>query len=230
MELLAVIGIIAILIGLLMPALQRAREQSKCIQCMSQLRQVGVAIYAYAAANRGMTPCFSYRHEYPKDIPWIDPPGTWSGPGWVVLLEKYIGQKPDGPIWNCPQFPDKRVNDFISARWVWSQSHPQRSIALGSIRDSSQYILAGECSNPRYYPPPFGLDLASPFEDIDKDDYVMKCLVFPPEDNGYLMHPMGNNVLFGDGHVATFKTFDRSALSYSPLTPGVDWDEVRAEQ
>jgi prepilin-type N-terminal cleavage/methylation domain-containing protein len=47
-ELLVVIGIIAILIALLMPALVRAREQAKSVQCQSNLRQVGVMLMIYA--------------------------------------------------------------------------------------------------------------------------------------------------------------------------------------
>jgi prepilin-type processing-associated H-X9-DG protein len=34
----------------------------------------------------------------------------------------------------------------------------------------------------------------------------------------------GNNVLFSDGHVASFKKWDPALLTYSPLEPGVDWD------
>src|SRR5687768_13096206 len=47
-ELLVVIGVIAILIALLMPALVRAREQAKSVQCQSNLRQVGVMLMIYA--------------------------------------------------------------------------------------------------------------------------------------------------------------------------------------
>src|SRR5580658_10273343 len=55
-ELLVVIGIIALLISVLLPALNKARQQANLIDCQSRLRQMGQALNIYAAENNGLIP------------------------------------------------------------------------------------------------------------------------------------------------------------------------------
>jgi prepilin-type N-terminal cleavage/methylation domain-containing protein/prepilin-type processing-associated H-X9-DG protein len=69
-ELLVVIGIIAILMALLLPALSRARLQAQRVACLSNLRQVGAAFIAYAMDNKGCYPApAGVRRQYPED--WV---------------------------------------------------------------------------------------------------------------------------------------------------------------
>src|SRR3954467_14063376 len=68
-ELLVVIGIIAVLIGILLPTLGRARESAKQTQCMSNIRQVSTAFVMYANDNKGWLPASArganvYAHDW----------------------------------------------------------------------------------------------------------------------------------------------------------------------
>lgn len=67
-ELLVVIGIIAVLVGILLPTLGRARENAKKVQCASNLRQVALAAMMYANDNKGWMPV-CYRLNGAKYLP-----------------------------------------------------------------------------------------------------------------------------------------------------------------
>src|SRR5215210_4645960 len=91
-ELLVVIAIIGVLIALLLPAVQAAREAARRIQCTNNLKQLGLGLHNYHSANETFPPGGS-RNPY-------DPPNKTDGsPSWSswsahALLLPYLEQKP----------------------------------------------------------------------------------------------------------------------------------------
>jgi type II secretory pathway pseudopilin PulG len=68
-ELLVIIGIIAVLIAILLPALSSARRSAASVACQSNLRQIGIASFVYAETNKGALPSSvsSSIYKFPKD-------------------------------------------------------------------------------------------------------------------------------------------------------------------
>lgn len=112
-ELLVVIGIIAVLISILLPALGRVREQGKTAACLSNLRQIGHALQTYATANNGYLVPGSIMH----------PGDTVDRDSWATLLVgmRFIsapkqangwGSESSGAsVFRCPAGINRRTNN-----------------------------------------------------------------------------------------------------------------------
>jgi prepilin-type processing-associated H-X9-DG protein len=118
MELLVVIGIIAVLIAILMPALAKAREQARLVQCGSNLRQIASLFDNYAN---------EYDGEYPAAVGyhagWYEEPPTSDYNQWgdvIEVMQAYeqnisldSGQpRQKQPIWVCPSEMDSTTADL----------------------------------------------------------------------------------------------------------------------
>lgn len=104
-ELLVVISIVSLLISILLPALQGAREASRSIKCMVQIKQMSVAINAYGADYTSYYPFMLY-HGSPTtpDWSWMSTLGYGSGGyqgyhNWMTDLYGYLG---DSKVFSCP--------------------------------------------------------------------------------------------------------------------------------
>ncbi len=96
-ELLVVIGIIAILVGLTLPALSRAREQARQAVCMAQMREMFNALFLYSNDNRGRLPYMgSYFRVRRFAHPQIDR-------AWPVLVAPYLHH-----VWDIHRCPSDR--------------------------------------------------------------------------------------------------------------------------
>jgi len=98
-ELLVVIGIIALLISILMPALSRVRDQANRVKCMSNLRGILQGIVMYSAENKQALPYTNWGGNYHKPDKATDPRGT---AGWLY----------DNPDW--PSFSPSTIDPAMS--------------------------------------------------------------------------------------------------------------------
>lgn len=169
-ELLVVIGIIAALIGILLPALARAREQSRRAACLSNLRQLGQAMMMYA-------------NEHRDRLPNGNPLGTtkdYDGTNLVLVNLSAIYLKSPG-VFHCPSDRDptpRQINnadyslpdsartsyEFYSVHWL-----PEHGPMLARLRGRA--------------PLAWDLDGGSPKPQLDQNHGVG-----------------GGNVVFADGH------------------------------
>jgi prepilin-type N-terminal cleavage/methylation domain-containing protein/prepilin-type processing-associated H-X9-DG protein len=89
-ELLVVIAIIGVLIGLLLPAVQKVRETAARAQCTNNLKQIGLALQNYHDSNNGFPPGYIDGNTNPSSTPDNDVGPGW---GWAALLLPFVEQQ-----------------------------------------------------------------------------------------------------------------------------------------
>jgi len=123
-ELLVVIGIIAVLIGILMPALSRAREQAVRTQCLSNARQLGVFLRIYAAENKDAFP-IGYMDQMMFDFIMNHNNGTSPYPRvsqMGLIANSGVVRKNEGKAFYCPAETDPAyMYDTPENVWIFNK-------------------------------------------------------------------------------------------------------------
>jgi prepilin-type N-terminal cleavage/methylation domain-containing protein/prepilin-type processing-associated H-X9-DG protein len=117
-ELLVVISIIALLVGILLPALGAARRSAQNVVCKSNLRSTGLVLLMYAEDNDGT---FPNRQDYDTGVQWSQYPGSATAlfPNYFAPTEIVVDQISyvrTSPILDCPSNPGRELGlGFYSA-------------------------------------------------------------------------------------------------------------------
>jgi prepilin-type N-terminal cleavage/methylation domain-containing protein/prepilin-type processing-associated H-X9-DG protein len=196
-ELLVVIGIIAILIGLLLPALSKAQQQAKWIKCQSNLRTIGEYLVIYSNQWKGA--CYPPGLGADKDFKI-----RWPTQVFKLSINADNVNDPTAyspPVMMCPNDPDGIeyhsyiINDHIDDHKMKFGSKPPNGVS------SSDIILMGEKTSdqPDYYMNEAGNGLS--------DYQAGKVELYRHGVN------LGSNYLYFDLHVGPFRFRSAQQLS-----------------
>jgi prepilin-type N-terminal cleavage/methylation domain-containing protein/prepilin-type processing-associated H-X9-DG protein len=176
-ELLVVVAIIAILAGLIMPALGNARRRARSIACVSNLSNIGKAFMMYLQDNKEIFPRAAQKKYYNNGSL------ASSDPKIVEVLENQLPQ--DNKVYWCPEDSGEKFFKLQGSSYEYNSFLAGRSLARPSRRTGATNLPVMFDYEPFHRNYSFSTSL-------DSED-------FNPDDGKY----GGKNYLFLDGHVGT---------------------------
>lgn len=177
-ELLVVVAVILLLLGLLLPALQKARDYAHRTSCLNNQRQIGIAIS-----------CYSF------DYGWIPP--VWdNGSWWMFRLRPYVGKLYECPSGKRETATSTYSSESISSNYMYnanlghlyyatlSDDYAPRKMELCRKPTKCVVMLDGKCLS--LFGGCFMFDFSTVSDMLYQTD---------------MRHSDGLNLLFADGHV-----------------------------
>ena len=154
-ELLVVIGIVAVLIAMLMPGLSAARRQAMTVRCAANLHDIGRAMQMYATDYKGKIPRgYHYGAIYQRGhILWAEALSRYLGRG-VTVAD--LSQARDAvlarefrlmDVYQCPVFPaEEQALDYVSNSWMGGGGSDDAAIILTKLKRSSEVVFLTEAN------------------------------------------------------------------------------------
>lgn len=219
-ELLVVIAILAILAALLSPALKKARDSARGIVCVSNLRQIAIALQSYANDNNGWIPG---SYDAVNDATWVE----------VLKSGRYIPDAIPGheTIMMCPsqqphKWPANANGGFSASNWARSYTYGLRySLSpwyIGGMRVVTPYAPADDWGSPSDF-----LMVGDTITNVVGANFHFQWYTFytwtgPNSNAVHLRHNRRGNFLFGDGHVESLAATDLIG-KYGSTPPGYEF-------
>lgn len=225
-ELLVVISIVALLISLLLPALARARETGRLVQCLSHLRQVGIGTQNYLNDFRFVYPPLVMPDGTGTQAAWLGKAGA-SGLGYqtytadVRFLNPYVG----GPYAPAAEVPMARCPSDLNSYGGTASFYDAIGASYFANADGGAIPALGSLSRPTFGPPYLGIDAAmikSPSRMIALAEFGAFDPVWSGIDPGpgFRWHTREDKwtLVFADGHASfvpiLFSTLTTNAYTF----------------
>lgn len=201
-ELLVVIAIIAILAGMLLPALNKARDKAKDTKCASNLRQVGSYLQMYTTENKDISPNANGNISNTYSGKWQDVLLPYSNPGIAVadnaFLQSIGGKSRPRGVFFCPSSfdytPSTESIHYGINQWGYASAsrtgidNPNILVKVGKIKNPSKRSMIADISRQASWPDP---------------SYYSKSKMIEGTNTWRHLGNKGSNVAFVDGHTDT---------------------------
>ncbi|MCC5829171.1 MAG: DUF1559 domain-containing protein [Phycisphaeraceae bacterium] len=202
-ELLVVISIIALLIGILLPALGAARESARRVVCAASVKQIGLSLEMHANDEQDRFPIAG------GSIAWGEIDASTGQPSWMEQIFQYTEDR--RVFAGCGSYPeDSEYRYFLGVRAAYIRHNSFAPVIRNLIVHPSSFVLAGDSTYRGFSN-----------DDADKDDYTQNALVFDDGAQHWRAHHGGSlNVLFADQHVESVRNREGMTFRYDQIS---DW-------
>lgn len=218
-ELLVVVAIIAVLMAILLPALNRAREQAKAVTCASNVRQMATGFQGYSTEWGGYMPTCDYLRNASSSPQY--------GHMWLTVAAPYMGIPKSNAIWvnvakitTCPastRASGQIRRDYTLNMQMMHFNGPNKGYSAAKITsfdNPSRAVCLFDAGQKPNYGEPYSSYAKSEIQDFSIGGYG-------PASNYYFaeMHMGMANVMFYDGHVEAARFQQISAAPFSWVAP-----------